>query len=279
MEENGRDKKLPEYSVLMSVYSGEKAEFFEKSIKSILAQTYPTDDFVIVCDGELSDELDEVLERYADKYSCIKILRSEKCGTGMCANKGLEVCRHEYIVKMDSDDIAEPDRCEQTMEVFAKHPEVDMVGGYITEFDSDTGREIAIRKTPVTNAKIHTYAKRRNPFNNQTLCYKKQLAKRIGGYSDIKRCEDYEFVVNMLMAGAVGRNIPRTLVNYRVTKENYKRRRNFANTKAFIKVRYMIWRKGYSRFYDFLLPCLVQIFIFIMPGKLTELVYKRLLRG
>ena len=271
-------KALPKYSVLMSVYSGEKAEFFEKSIKSITEQSHPTDDFIIICYGELDPELDAVLEAAQHRYPCIRVIRSEKCGVGMCANKGLDAAKHEMIVKMDSDDIAEKDRCELSMKLFATHPELDMVGAYIDEFDSDTGEHIAFKKTPVSNEDIHKYARRRNPFNNQTLCYRKSLAKRIGGYSSVPRCEDYEFVVNMLMAGAIGRNIPKTLVRYRVNKDNYRRRSNWVNTKAFIKVRFSIWRKGVSSVADFLVPCMFQLFMFIMPAPLTEVLYKKLLR-
>ncbi len=271
--------RLPGYSVLMSVYSGEKAEFFRLSIDSILAQTCPTDDFIIVCDGELTQELDSVLEEYQSRYSCINVLRVSKRGTGLCANEGLKAAKHDIIVKMDSDDYAEKNRCELMMRLFAAHPEIDMAGAYIDEFDSDTGKHIAFKKTPVTNKEIHRYARRRNPFNNQTLCYKKYLALRVGGYSDIKRCEDYEFVVNMLMAGAIGRNIPRALVRYRVNKDNYKRRSNYANTKAFIKVRFGNFRKGFSSFADFLIPTLFQIAMFILPGKMTEVLYKKFLRG
>lgn len=279
MSSNEKEIRLPKYSVLMSVYAGEKAEFFEKSIKSILTQTYPTDDFVIICDGELTDELDAVLEKYTAKYPCIRVIRSEKCGVGLCANKGLAACRHEYIIKMDSDDIAHKDRCELSMKLFAKHPELDMLGGYIDEFDSDTGEHIAYKKTPISNEEIRKYAKRRNPFNNQTLCYRKSLAQRIGGYTDIPRCEDYEFVVNMLMAGAIGRNIPKVLVDYRVNEGNYKRRSNRVNTKAFLRVRFNNFRKGFSSFTDFLIPSAFQIFMFVMPSGLTSVMYKKFLRG
>ena len=279
MSDNSKEIKYPKYSVLMSVYAGEKAEFFDKSIKSILTQTLPTDDFVIVTDGELTDELDRVLEKYCTAYPFIRVIRSKKCGVGMCSNKGLAACRHEYIVKMDSDDIAHKDRCELSMKLFAKHPELDMVGAYIDEFDSDTGEHIAYKKTPVTNEEIRQYARRRNPFNNQTLCYRRSMAQRIGGYTDIPRCEDYEFVINMLMAGAIGRNIPKVLVDYRVNEGNYKRRSNWVNTKAFFRVRYSNWRKGYSRFSDFLVPCAFQLFMFIMPSGLTSVLYKRFLRN
>ena len=279
MSENKGEVRLPKYSVLMSVYSGEQAEFFYKSIKSILEQTVPTDDFVIVCDGELTDELDDVIAEFQSRYPCINVIRSEKCGTGMCANKGLKACRHDLIVKMDSDDIAVKNRCELTMTMFARHPELDMVGGYLDEFDSDTGEHIAFKKTPVSNEEIHKYARRRNPFNNQTLCYRKSSALKIGGYSDIPRCEDYEFVVKMLMAGAIGRNIPKVLVNYRVNKGNLERRSNWVNTKAFIKVRFWMLRKRFSSAADFIIPCGVQLFMFLLPSALTGVIYKRFLRG
>ena len=50
------------YSVLMSVYVKEKAEYLRMAMDSIWNQTVPTDDFVLVCDGALNDELDAVIE-------------------------------------------------------------------------------------------------------------------------------------------------------------------------------------------------------------------------
>ena len=154
-----------------------------------------------------------------------------------------------------------------------------MLGAYIDEFDSQTGEVIATKKTPLTNKEIHKYARRRNPFNNQTLVYKKSRALSVGGYSNIKRCEDYEFVVKMLADGARGINLDKTLVMYRVTANNYERRRNWANTKSFVNVRWKIFRMGYSNLWDFIVPCTFQFFIFIMPKSLTGKIYKRFLRG
>ena len=252
-----KNVELPEYSVLMSVYAGEKPEHLRASIESMLSQTYVTNDFVLVCDGKLTKELDEVVDYFEENYECFHPIRlKENVGTGRCANRGIDACKNEYIVKMDSDDIAKPDRCERSLYAMAKHPEIDMLGAYIDEFDSQTGEVIATKKTPLTNKEIHKYARRRNPFNNQTLVYKKSRALSVGGYSNIKRCEDYEFVVN-----------------------NYERRRNWANTKSFVNVRWKIFRMGYSNLWDFIVPCTFQFFIFIMPKSLTGKIYKRFLRG
>lgn len=271
--------ELPAYSVLMSVYDGEKAEYLKDSIDSMLKQTYPADEILLVCDGELTDELDELVETYEKENENFSVLRlDQKAGTGGCANAGLELCRNEYIVKMDSDDIALPERCEVSLYAMAKHPEIDILGAYIEEFDSVTGDIIAVKKTPSSRREILKYAKRRNPFNNQTLVYKKSAAQKVGAYSDIQRCEDYDFVVRMLAAGAVGINLKKVLVKYRVTEGNYDRRRNWANTKSFIAVRWRIHKSGFSSLLDFIVPTAVQLLLFVLPVKMTGLIYKKLLR-
>lgn len=277
MERNGI--RLPDYSVLMSVYSGERPEYFRACVDSMLAQTFITDDFVLVCDGPLTPELDSIVSEYENRYPFFRPLRLPRnIGVGGCANAGLAVCRNEYIVKMDSDDIALPERCEVSLYLMAKHPHIDMLGAYISEFSSDTGKEIAVRKTPLGNKAIMKYARRRNPFNNPTLVYKKSLVEKIGGYSTIRRCEDYDFVVRMLAAGAVGRNVPKVLVRYRVTDGNYDRRRNWANTRSFIAVRWSIYRSGFSSLWDFIVASAAQLIMFLLPRTVTESFYKKLLR-
>ncbi|MDO5125529.1 MAG: glycosyltransferase [Ruminococcus sp.] len=277
---NCNSKGLPPYSVLMSVYAGEQPEYLRLSIQSMIDQTFRTNDFILVCDGELTDELNEVVSEYEKEYSEIfHVVRLEKnVGTGQCANIGIEKCRNEYIVKMDSDDVALPERCEKQIRLLYSNPALDMCGAFIREFDTDTNEIIAIKKTPKTNDEIHKYARRRNPFNNQTLVFKKSVAKRIGGYTTVKRCEDYDFVVRMLDSGAKGENIQEVLVDYRVSKSNYERRQNWANTKSFVSVRWKIFRMGYSNIIDFLVPCAAQMLIFILPKSFTGKIYKRFLR-
>lgn len=271
---------LPLYSILMSVYSGEKPEYLRQSIDSMINQSYRTNDFVLVCDGMLTDELNEVVKEYEQRFGDVfHVVRLEKnVGTGQCANIGIDACVNEYIVKMDSDDIALPDRCEKQLEFLFEHPELDMCGAFIEEFDTDTNESIAVKRTPECNDEIHKYARRRNPFNNQTLVFKKSMAKKIGGYTTVKRCEDYDFVVRMLHNGAKGANIQEVLVRYRVSKSNYERRQNWANTKSFISVRWRIFKMGYSNIIDFLIPCAAQIVIFILPKSFTGKIYKKFLR-
>lgn len=271
---------LPEYSVSMSVYAGEKPEFFKQSVDSMLAQTHPCRELILVCDGKLGAALNALVEGYEKEYPDImKVIRTEKSrGVGACANAAIEAAETEYIVKMDSDDVALPERCERQLRLMAEDPALDMCGAFIEEFDSETGEALSVRRTPTDNEEIRKYAKRRNPINNQTLVYKRSAAIKAGKYTAVARCEDYEFVTRMLQSGARAANIPEVLVRYRVTPENLTRRRNAKNTRSFISVRWRIFRSGYSSFLDFLIPCAAQIVLFILPKSLTGGFYKKFLR-
>lgn len=272
---------LPDYSVAMSVYSGEKPLFLKLSLESMLTQTHPCRELILVCDGQLTPALDEVISKTEQAYPhVIKLIRLDSgTGVGGCANAALKAAKCDYIVKMDSDDIALPDRCEKQLSLLVKDPQLDMCGAYIEEFDSDSGQALSIKKTPEKSEDILVYARRRNPFNNSTLVYKRAAALKVGGYSGIRRCEDYDFVIKMLMNGAKGENIPEVLVKYRVTSQNLTRRRNFHNTRSFIAVRWRIFRSGFSSFSDFIIPCAAQTALFLLPKSLTGKIYKKFLRN
>lgn len=98
---------------------------------------------------------------------------------------------------------------------------------------------------------IASYSKRRNPFNRQSVAFRKSFAEKIGGYSDLKMCEDYEFITRMLQHGAKGQNIPEVLVRYRIDENTVDTRKSWEHTKAFIRVRWIIHRSGYTGFRDF----------------------------
>ncbi|MBP3923254.1 MAG: glycosyltransferase [Ruminiclostridium sp.] len=272
---------LKPYSVLMSVYKGENTEYFRASMDSLCNQTYPADQIVLVCDGPLNASLDKLIEEYQEKLGdVLYVVRlPENKGTAYCANEGLKSCRNEYIMKMDSDDVCSENRAEKQMSYLTDKPYIDILGSYIEEFKSADNTAIGVRQTPVTHEEIMKFARRRAPFNNQTLVYKKEYAEKIGGYSnELIRCEDYDFMVRMLMAGAKSANIPEVLVRYRVDKYNLKRRRNWKNTKSFFAVRKKIYKMGFSGFWDYILPCAGQLLLFLTPSCITGVIYKIILR-
>lgn len=105
------------YSVLMAVYQKEKAEYLKESIVSMISQTVPADEIVIVCDGPLTDALDQVIkEMINDCPGLFRIVRLKRQGgLGNALKTGVDACRNEWIARMDSDDISVSDRCERQL--------------------------------------------------------------------------------------------------------------------------------------------------------------------
>ena len=143
--------KYKSYSVLMSVYKKEKAEYFEQAIESIQAQTLPTNDFVLICDGPLTLELDTVIKtKRQEMGNVLTVIRlPENKGLGNALRIGLKHCKNELVARMDSDDICAPDRMEKQIAYLKEHPDVDVLGGNIEEFIGEQNNVVGIRDVPV----------------------------------------------------------------------------------------------------------------------------------
>lgn len=88
-------------SIIMPVYNG--SEFLKTSIDSILKQTFKDIEIICVDDGSEDNSL-EVLNQFAEKYDCIKVLSQENQGSGKARNYGIDESSGEYIGFIDADD-------------------------------------------------------------------------------------------------------------------------------------------------------------------------------
>lgn len=271
---------LSPYSVLMVLCNKELPENLNFCLESMLMQSYPPNDFVLVCRQDLTNELKIIVKSFQNEFKDIFriVSASNDESVGQALNKGMEACECNYIVRMDSDDISKPDRCLKQMTLFAIKPNLSVSGTFVEEFDSETDEIIDIKKVPVLHREILKYAKKRNPFNRQAVAFKKSAASAVGGYSDAEQFEDYELVVKMLMNDCYGQNIPEPLVRYRVDEDTFRQRKSMKRTKAFIRVRRTFCQYGFCKFRDLFAPCAVQCLLTVMPLRFTKWFYKKYLR-
>lgn len=279
MYSNANNKQS--FSVLMSVYAKENAEFFSLSLKSILdEQTRKADEFVLVCDGALGEGLEEVIKVYELKYpDILKVYRlKENGGLGNALNYGLKKCSCEIVVRADSDDVCAKDRFELQLEYMEKHPETAVLSSYIDEFESDFKRPERIKKMPLTHEELYNWAKFRNPINHMAAVFRKSVILKLGSYRHFPYAEDYELWTRALVQGYRIANIPKVLVHARVGNGMAERR----GKKEYIKscrhiYRYML-ENGMINSFEFTRNMfVVNVFVFI-PSGLREAVYKGLLR-
>lgn len=269
-----------QYSVLMSVYHKENAEYLRTAMDSIWNQTIRTDDFVLVCDGPLNDELDAVIEAMRAAHpDTLHVVRLEKNGgLGNALNMGIKHCKHELVARMDSDDISRPDRCERQLKMFQEHPDISVVSGIVEEFTTSTSEIEARRVPPETQNEIVQFAKKRNPFNHPCVMYKKSAVEAAGGYQDFYLLEDYYLWIRMLQKGITGYNLQEPLLWMRAGSDMYKRRAGWKyamSQKALFK--YMK-DNGFIGGSQYMKSVAVRTASSLTPNWLREFMFKRAMR-
>ena len=268
-----------QYSVLMSVYKKEKAKYLKQSMESIWNQSYPTDDFVLVCDGELTEELEEVIaqqkKQYRERLQVISLQKS--VGLGKALNHGMKYCKHNIIARMDSDDISKPKRMEKQWKVM-KESGVVLVGSAVEEFSETVENVKAVRKMPETSEEIKKFAAKRNPFNHPSIMYQKSVVEAVGGYLDCPFFEDYYLWARILKAGYRGYNIQESLLYMRAGEEMYQRRGGFSYAKLAVTFRWKLHKMGISGIGDFMISAGGQLIVCLVPNKLRAGFYKKFLR-
>lgn len=215
------------FSVLMSVYKNEKPENFVEAMDSVLDQTLLPNEIIVMRDGPVSDRMQNTIDRYLKgKYGSIFSYypMEQNQGLGNALKIGVEKAKYDYIARMDTDDIAEPNRFEFQTSFMEKHPEISVCGGQIYEFIGSKGNVAGKREVPLTHDEISEFMRKRNPFCHMTVMFKKQDVLDAGNYIEMHLVEDYYLWCRMFIKGYRFANLPEILVYARTDENMYQRR-------------------------------------------------------
>lgn len=270
---SAKDKR---YSVLMSLYSGERPEHLRLAVDSMLNQTAVPDEIVLVEDGSLTDELYQVIAEYKEYLHIV--VNEKNVGLGLALNRGLRECRNELVARMDTDDISKPDRCEKQLLRFEEKPYLSVVGTWIDEFAETPSNIVSKRVVPTDSHEIYEFSKRRSAFNHPTVMYSRTAVLENGGYADLRRNQDVDLFGRMLYNGCLAENIDESLLLFRASDALAKRRKSRENTWSYIGIIRRFWRMGYAGFFDFVIVLAAQMGIYLMPVKVQNYIYRKLLR-
>lgn len=266
------------YSILMSVYSEEAPENLANSLQSMFSQSYKTDDFVLVCDGPLTPELDEVIEWFQVRYPSLHVHRmpSNK-GLGPALNYGLNQCRNEIVARMDSDDVSLSDRLSKQIEILLRE-QLDVVGSLIAEFYEDIDDVRNIRQVPEIHEAIREFAKVRNPVNHVSAVFRKSSVISCGGYVDMAFAEDYYLWLRMLVRGYRFQNLQEVLVMVRTGDDMYRRRSGIKLSVSQVRLLHFMRGTGLIDWAEFLTGSLVRVGGSLLPTTIRRFIYERFLR-
>lgn len=204
-------------SVIMACYN-EEIEWINKSIQSILNQTYTNLEFIIICDNPKNIELKEVLLNYGDLDERVKLHFNENnLGLIESLNIGLKNCTGNYIARMDADDISHIDRIRKQIEYFEKNRNIQFVMSgvnIINELDEHIGKTKELKHKNIY--KLLSYG---NISIHPTWMFKREILQKVHKYNEVKYVEDYDFLCRTILEGYKVGFISDYLLDYRV-REN-----------------------------------------------------------
>lgn len=267
------------YSVLMSIYKNENPAYLIQALDSMLNQTVSPSEIVIVKDGPLTLELENVLSDYDSEHSGLfKFVSYEKNhGLGYALHQGMLACSNEIVARMDTDDVARSDRMEK--QLAAIEDGLDMVGSDVIEFVASPDDPVAATNLPKGINAIRSYSKRRNPFRHPSMTFKKSMVIEAGNYSsEFLYFEDWDLFNRMLACGCLADNLTDSLVAMRVGKDFYARRGGSQYLRYAKQFKQAQVERGYFTKIDYICSYLPHAAVCLLPNSVRALIYRAFLR-
>jgi amylovoran biosynthesis glycosyltransferase AmsE len=193
-------------------------------------------------------------------------------GLAVALNEGLKHCRYDWVARMDSDDIALPDRFAMQSEYLSKHPDVDVLGACIEERDIDMQRVLGWRRVPSGHVDIAHFARRRNPISHPVVVFRKAAVLEVGGYPVLRRAQDYALWSLLLMRGYRFANQTQCLLWMR-TGDGLMARRDYQYFLSELDLLRFQYGIGFLSCADYLINFGGRFMLRVMPNRLKRLVY------
>lgn len=268
---------MNKFSVIIPIHKLADPYFLIDAVNSVVNQTIVPDEIIVVIDGPIGRELDNIIENLTKKNKLV-IVRLDYCmGPGAARHSGILKSQNNIIALMDSDDISRNYRFEKELDILTNE-NVDAVGGWIEEFTSMPGDLNKFRITPESHQKIVSYSKWRMPVNNVTMVFKKEAYLSVGGYKSLRQFEDFDLVSRMLISGMKFHNIQKVLVDVRVGNEMHKRRRGISFLTDELGVFKRMYLLGYISIWHYALNIVIRVLIRLLPTQIMKYLYMKIFR-
>lgn len=261
---------MSKVSVVMGVYNCKNFDALNRSVESIISQSYIDWEFIICNDGSDDGLTEEYLYLLTKKDKRIKII-SYKVNHGLAyaLNYALNYAKGEYIARMDDDDISHPNRFEKQVSFLERNSQYSFVGSNANVFN-DTGIWGVLKMPEFPDKKSFLW---NIPFIHPSMMFRKKDLLAVGGYSTDeinRRCEDYTLIMNMYSMGYKGYNLQECLFDYFYENGSHKYR-PMKDRIAEAKVRYIGYKKN-----KILLKGIIYIIKPIIIGLIPQFIFKRI---
>jgi glycosyltransferase involved in cell wall biosynthesis len=203
-------------SAVIAAYQAER--FIAETLASVLGQTRPPDEVVVVDDGSWDGTARE-LQRFADR---IRIIRQPNAGYQAAMNRAIREARCEFVALCGADDVWEPRKLEYQEEAILAHPEADLFCGHFESFGNFAalgGHHPVTQRPPgegvLDNTELLDVLFRYDVIGTAFIAIRRDLFERLGPFLEDCKVEDYDFWFRCLEAGVRFYYDPRLLGRHR----------------------------------------------------------------
>lgn len=247
-------------SAVVSMYNSEK--YVGNCIQSILSQDYENFELIIVDDGSI-DSSCKVVESFSD--SRIRLFKREHNYISSL-NYAIRKAVGKYIIHIDSDDIMHPTRFKDQINYMEEHPLIDISGCYMQSF----GKRNSIMRCPISSDEIAAHLLWGVQIFHPTMIFRRDSLINNGMVNelynpDVLLCEDYDMLTRAAIKGMKFGNLPKILVNYRISN-------NQLTSTKFLEIRrFMI--KSRMKYYEYIMDLIKkqsnpEIFYYIVQSQM-----------
>jgi glycosyltransferase involved in cell wall biosynthesis len=202
----------PHISCIIPVFNGEK--YLSEAIESILKQTYPFLEIIVVDDGS-TDGTATVVSSYRSR---IRYVRQSNAGPAMARNLGLSAARGDYLAFLDADDLWHPAKLERQVACFQHRCELELCVTHVQNF------WVPELKDEADRFRNHRLTRPLPGYVTQTLLARRALFERVGPFNVALRHGDaQDWFLRAAEEGAVMKLLPDVLVYRRLHHGNFSR--------------------------------------------------------
>ncbi len=263
-------------AVILSIYINDTLPVVRETLDSLFTQSAQSFDIFVQGDGVLAPEVEFYLDTlYLKKKITSLHKRTTNRGLAYSLNeliKRVLTLEYDYIFRMDADDICSPDRIKHQLDYLSKHPEVEILGGWIEEFNTDT-TEKRVVAYPESHQDIFNLLVKRSPLAHVTVAFRSSFFEKYGFYNSESLCEDLDLWIRAFDKGARFHNLQEVLVNVRTNNAFFTRRKNqqraleLWNIKVLATQKFGFGIKGY-------LLATAHYLVWMAPAPLKQFFYK-----
>ncbi len=264
-------------SILLSVYAKELPSYLNQSLTSVWDnQTNKPSQIVLVKDGPLTHELDFEIERWVDILGTVLtvIELPKNVGLAEALNTGLLHCKYDLVVRMDTDDIAMPERLKIQLAFMDDNPEIAVSSGFIEEWNDDFSIQLSRRILPLEHDELVRFAKMRSPISHPACIFRKSAVMDVGGYPNIYP-EDHLLWVRVIQKGYKIANVAEVILRMR-TGNGFITRRGYRFLKGELCGYREMYKSSFFSFCEFIRACFLRAFIRLSPNFIKIWIYKTL---